>query len=161
SPSAAGRHAVTHVVPSWDRESYLSRFDCIKHHIADGDAYQVNCTFALEAQFEGDPRALFTALERSQRGRYAAWMRCGAVAICSPSRELFLSRRGSRLISRPMKGTAPRGRTTTEDHRAADALHHSRKERAENVMIVDMVRNDLGRIARTGTVAVSRLFETE
>ena len=147
--------------PTWDRASYVERFNRIKRHIADGDTYQVNCTFALEAPFHGEARALFGALVRSQRGRYSAWLRVGDIAICSASPELFLSRRGHRLVSRPMKGTARRGRTTAEDAAAVEALRRSRKERAENVMIVDMVRNDLGRIARVGSVDVQRLFEAE
>jgi len=147
--------------PTWDRAAYIERFERIKRHIADGDTYQVNCTFALEASFHGDARALFGALVRSQRGRHAAWLRFGDIAICSASPELFVSRRGHRLASRPMKGTARRGRTTAEDAAAVETLRRSRKERAENVMIVDMVRNDLGRIARVGSVEVLRLFEAE
>ena len=154
-------HAVGRALPTWDRATYLERFDRIKRHIADGDTYQVNCTFALEAPFRGEPHALFRALLRSQRGRYATWLRLGDLAICSASPELFFCRRGHRLLSRPMKGTARRGRTMAEDAAAVEALRRSRKERAENVMIVDMVRNDLGRIAQVGSVEVVRLFEAE
>ena len=160
-PARSESPAVGRPRPTWDRASYVERFDRIKRHIADGDTYQVNCTFALEAPFHGEARALFGALVRSQRGRYSAWLRVGDIAICSASPELFLSRRGHRLVSRPMKGTARRGRTTAEDAAAVEALRRSGKERAENVMIVDMVRNDLGRIARVGSVEVLRLFEAE
>jgi para-aminobenzoate synthetase/4-amino-4-deoxychorismate lyase len=161
SPASGTSPAVGHPRPTWDRASYVERFDRIKRHIAEGDTYQVNCTFALEAPFHGEPRELFGALVRSQRGRYAAWLRLGEIGICSASPELFVCRRGHRLVSRPMKGTARRGRTTAEDVAAVEALRRSRKERAENVMIVDMVRNDLGRIARIGSVEVVRLFEAE
>ena len=161
SPASSESPAVGRPRPTWDRASYVERFDRIKRHIADGDTYQVNCTFALEAAFHGEARNLFSALVRSQRGRYAAWLRLGDIAICSASPELFVCRRGHRLVSRPMKGTARRGRTTAEDAAAVETLRRSRKERAENVMIVDMVRNDLGRIARVGSVEVLRLFEAE
>ena len=84
-PARSESPAVGRPRPTWDRASYVERFDRIKRHIADGDTYQVNCTFALEAPFQGDARALFGALVRSQRGRYAAWLRFGDIAICSAS----------------------------------------------------------------------------
>ena len=154
-------YAVSAPAPSWEWPTYAAAFDRVKRHIADGDCYQANVTFELHADFSGDARGLFLELARSQRGRYAAYMRFGDHSICSASPELFFSRRATRLVTRPMKGTARRGRTPSEDRAAADRLRASAKERAENVMVVDMMRNDLGRIARTGTVDVPSLFSVE
>ena len=111
--------------------------------------------------FAGDPRALFGHMLHAQRCRYAAFVDTGRHVVCSASPELFWQLDGQRLSSRPMKGTAARGRTLVEDETQRDWLHNSAKNRAENVMIVDMVRNDMGRIARYGTVHVPALFEVE
>ncbi|NIS36028.1 MAG: aminodeoxychorismate synthase component 1, partial [Actinobacteria bacterium] len=93
--------------------------------------------------------------------RHGAYVDTGQHALCSLSPELFLELEGDRLLTRPMKGTAPRGRFTAEDDRLAAGLAASVKNRAENVMIVDMMRNDLGRIARPGSVDVSSLWAIE
>lgn len=160
--------------PSVDRESFAGAFQQIRRHIADGNTYQLNYTFRLQAAFCGDPRSLFADLVAAQGGRYNAFIRLEDHAICSASPELFFRRDAVRpkpdptttetpwtLTTRPMKGTARRGRTTAEDTAAAAQLHVSTKERAENVMIVDMMRNDLGRIADVGTVEVPDLFALE
>lgn len=133
----------------------------IKDAIARGDTYQVNLTFPLETSFERDPFALFATLIRAQRPPLGAWIDTGTIALCSASPELFFRRQGERLITRPMKGTARRGRFLAEDRAHLDRLRASTKERAENVMIVDMMRNDLGRIARPGSVTVPQLFTVE
>ncbi len=133
----------------------------IHRRIAIGDTYQVNYTFALETAFEGDAFALFAALAAAQGGRCSAYVDTGRFALCSSSPELFFTLDGDRLTSRPMKGTAPRGRYPQEDRRLAAELRASGKERAENVMIVDMMRNDLGKVARSGTVRVDELFRLE
>jgi para-aminobenzoate synthetase/4-amino-4-deoxychorismate lyase len=133
----------------------------IHEHIAAGDTYQVNYTYRLRAPWEGDPTAHFAALARAQRSRYAVFLDAGRFAVLSASPELCFRLEDDLLTCRPMKGTAPRGLTLVEDRLLAAGLRASEKERAENVMIVDMVRNDLGRIARVGTVRVPRLWETE
>ena len=162
APGADGTsYAIAPPEPSWEWPAYARAFETIREHIAAGDSYQVNCTFDLRGGFSGDARGLFADLARTQRGRYAAYLRAGHVSICSASPELFFSRRGRRILTRPMKGTARRGRTLAEDRAAAARLRASAKDRAENVMIVDMMRNDLGRIARTGTVHVPALFAIE
>jgi para-aminobenzoate synthetase/4-amino-4-deoxychorismate lyase len=130
-------------------------------YLAAGESYQVNLTFPLATPFRGDPFSLFARLARAQRADGAAYLDFGRFAICSASPELFLEREGSRVRMRPMKGTANRGRTLAEDRNRAAALRRSPKERAENLMIVDMVRNDLGRIGRAGSVAVPELFRVE
>jgi para-aminobenzoate synthetase/4-amino-4-deoxychorismate lyase len=115
----------------------------------------------LRAAFDHDPWNLFLHLVRAQPNSYAAFIDTGRYAICSASPELFLKRDGNQLTMKPMKGTAPRGRFLREDRERANWLHHSEKNRAESVMIVDMTRNDLGRIAEIGSIRVSRLWETE
>ena len=155
------RYTLGPLTPTVDRLHFERAFDRIKKHIADGDTYQVNYTFRLEGSFAGDPRGLFADLVASQEGRYAAFIRMGELVICSASPELFFRRAGRQLIARPMKGTVGRGRTLAEDRERSEALHASPKERAENVMIVDMMRNDLGRVAVVGTVTVPELLTLE
>jgi para-aminobenzoate synthetase/4-amino-4-deoxychorismate lyase len=147
--------------PTVTREAFEQAFNRIKERIAAGDTYQANYTFRLEGRLSGESRELFANLARSQRGRYSAFIRTGDLVICSASPELFFRREGRRLIARPMKGTAPRGRTLAEDRTLRDRLRASTKERAENVMIVDMMRNDVGRVASVGTVSVPELFTVE
>jgi len=133
----------------------------IQRWIALGDTYQVNYTHALEGSLEGDAWSLFLALQRGQRSAFGAWLDIGNHVVCSASPELFFELEGDRLVTRPMKGTAPRGRTTAEDRAQSEALAQSAKDRAENVMIVDMIRNDLGRVARPGSVRTTRLLDIE
>jgi para-aminobenzoate synthetase / 4-amino-4-deoxychorismate lyase len=133
----------------------------IKDYLVRGHTYQVNHTFPLRASFTGDPWAFFLDLAAAQQGQYAAFIDTGPLAICSASPELFFRLDGDRLTARPMKGTAPRGRTLAEDESRIAELRRSEKNRAENLMIVDMIRNDLGRVAEIGSVAVPRLFEVE
>jgi len=140
---------------------YAGAFAAVKRRIAAGETYQVNYTYRLRAPWRGDAAALFAALVREQGARYGILLDAGPFAVLSASPELFLRRRGDRVLCRPMKGTAPRGASPSADRHAARRLRSSEKERAENVMIVDMVRNDLGRVARTGTVRVPRLFTVE
>ena len=159
-----GESAGYHLSP-WEpevtREGYHRAIARIKEYIAAGDTYQVNYTLRLRAAFAGDPWALFLTLCRTQRTSYRAYVDTGDHAICSVSPELFFRLEGDRITCRPMKGTAPRGLTVSEDDERAAWLGRSAKDRAENVMIVDMIRNDLGRIAVPGTVRVPRLFEVE
>lgn len=147
--------------PGIGREAYDASVHAIKDAIASGDTYQVNFTFPLHARFDGDPQALFERMVRTQRCRYAAYIDTGQHVVCSASPELFWQLDGERLHSLPMKGTAARGRTLGEDETQREWLRTSLKNQAENVMIVDMVRNDMGRIARYGTVHVPALFEIE
>ncbi|RME98399.1 MAG: aminodeoxychorismate synthase, component I, partial [Chloroflexi bacterium] len=123
--------------------------------------YQVNYTLRLQTKFSGDARALFWRLARAQSSGYAALIDTGRHIICSASPELFFARNGLHIEMRPMKGTAPRGCTTAEDAANIRWLEASVKNRAENVMIVDMIRNDLSVTADPGTVCVPRLFTVE
>ena len=160
-PAASAPYDVGTLTPSVDRPGFDRAFAAIRHHIGSGDTYQVNYTFDLRGRFAGDPFSLFADLAGTQRGRYSAFIDTGSHAICSASPELFFTRANGEIETRPMKGTARRGRTLAEDEAAAAALRASAKERAENVMIVDMMRNDLGRIAATGTVEVRELLAAE
>jgi para-aminobenzoate synthetase / 4-amino-4-deoxychorismate lyase len=133
----------------------------LQEHIGQGDTYQVNLTFPLRTRLDADPWTCFSALFQTQRPEHAAYLDTGRFAICSVSPELFFAWDGDRIRTRPMKGTAARGRTAGEDDARALALARSEKDRAENLMIVDMLRNDLGRVAEPGSVKVSGLFSVE
>lgn len=144
-----------------DEERHAADVAAIREHIARGDTYQVNHTLRLSAPFAGDAAALYGRLARGQRGGYGAFLDAGRWAVASASPELFFSWSNGTLVMRPMKGTAPRGLDEASDAVARAALLASAKDRAENLMIVDMVRNDLGRIAIPGTVGVRDLFTAE
>jgi para-aminobenzoate synthetase/4-amino-4-deoxychorismate lyase len=160
-PAAEEACAVSTWQPAITRDAYRAAIARIKDYIAAGDTYQVNFTLRLHARLAGDPWALFLALTRAQRGAYGAWVHLGSHCLCSASPELFFHLDGDRLVSKPMKGTARRGLTWEDDLARARELGRSAKNRAENVMIVDMVRNDMGRVAETGSVAVEQLFAVE
>ncbi|MDJ1176395.1 aminodeoxychorismate synthase component I [Roseofilum capinflatum] len=133
----------------------------VQNYIRQGDTFQVNYSFRLRSAFTGNPRWALNFLRRSPPAPYSAYLDMGRYIIASASPELFFTLDGSTFTSKPMKGTAPRGKTLGEDRQLAQWLHHSAKNRAENVMIVDMVRNDIGRVATVGSVQVPRLFEVE
>lgn len=161
SPCADSPFSTGEWTASMHPEEYSSSITRIKGFLAGGETYQVNFTFQLNADFYGDPYGLFSRMTLAQQARYGAFIETDSFAICSASPELFLSRAGDILMSRPMKGTARRGMTTEEDRLIASDLHASQKNRAENVMIVDMVRNDMGRVAVPGSVVVRDLYEVE
>jgi para-aminobenzoate synthetase/4-amino-4-deoxychorismate lyase len=148
-------------VPSIDRGRYDRAIRRIREHIAAGDTYQVNHTLRLRSTVKGDERGLYRDLCYAQRGAHSAYLNAGRYRILSASPELFFRLDGDRLITRPMKGTAPRGRWLAEDEVIRERLTASVKDRAENAMIVDLLRNDLGRIAEPGTVRWSKVFEPE
>jgi para-aminobenzoate synthetase/4-amino-4-deoxychorismate lyase len=154
-------YALGEAVASAGEQEYNRAIRRIKEYIHAGDTYQVNYTLRLDIPFKGDPWHLFLALVRAQSPGYAAWLNAGRYAVCSASPELFFRLAGNQLICKPMKGTVKRGRTLKEDTLLAEWLQNSEKNRAENLMIVDMIRNDIGRVAATGSVHVPRLFEVE
>lgn len=154
-------HSPTGWEPSETRDAYERSVREIRETIARGDTYQVNYTFRLRARFGGDAFAFYERLRAAQPTRFGAYLDTCRFKILSASPELFFRRRGSRVLTRPMKGTAARGRWTEEDEANACALAASEKNRAENVMIVDLLRNDLGRVAETGTVRAASLFKVE
>ena len=143
------------------REEYDRAIHKIRDAIGAGSTYQVNYTLRMSAPFQGDARALYRRLRAAQGPAYAAYLDLGRFQILSASPELFFQRHGNQVTCRPMKGTARRGRWVDEDVAARDELLASEKERAENAMIVDLIRNDLGRISEYGTVRASKVFEVE
>jgi para-aminobenzoate synthetase/4-amino-4-deoxychorismate lyase len=147
--------------PSVDRAAYDRAIARILEHIAAGETYQVNHTLRLRSQVTGDERGLYRDLCYAQRGGYAAYLNAGRYRILSASPELFFQLQDGRLTTKPMKGTAPRGRWPAEDDAVAAALRGSVKDRAENAMIVDLLRNDLGRVAEPGSVTWGDVFDLE
>jgi para-aminobenzoate synthetase/4-amino-4-deoxychorismate lyase len=158
-PEVAG--AAADWQPELTRADYLDRVRRIRAWIARGDTYQTNLTYRLRCLLEGDPWTLFTGLCTTQPVDYACYLETDSWAVCSASPELFFELEERKISCRPMKGTRPRGRTVAEDAEARRALESSPKDRAENLMIVDMVRNDLGRICDPASVAVRGLFGIE
>ena len=148
-------------VPTTSRDDHEVGIRRIRELIAAGETYQVNHTLRLRSQVEGDPRGLYRDLCYAQRGAYAAYIDLGRYRIVSASPELFFELEGARIVTRPMKGTAPRGRWPAEDRLVSEQLLASAKDRAENAMIVDLLRSDLGRIARPGSVSWADAFDVE
>lgn len=147
--------------PGLDRAAFDAAIARIHAAIAAGDCYQVNYTAQLTGRLLGGAEALFAALRRAQPGGYVACIDGGDEQVLSVSPELFFDWDGERILTRPMKGTAPRGTSPAQDAALAEAMRASPKERAENVMIVDLLRNDLSRIAQAHSVRVPRLFQAE
>jgi len=144
---------------SLGREAYLRAVSRVKEHIARGDVYQANLTQRFDAPFDADPWALYRAIAKASPAPRSAYVEVPGLALASVSPEIFVDvDRDGRVETRPIKGTRPRGATPVADARAAAELLTSAKDRAELVMIVDVLRNDLGRIARTGSVAVPELL---
>jgi para-aminobenzoate synthetase/4-amino-4-deoxychorismate lyase len=147
--------------PTIDRAAYGARLARALELIAAGDIYQANLTFAAEVRFAGDPLALYARLRREARASYGAVIAAGAETILSLSPELFFRLDGDRLLARPMKGTATRRDSADADRAAIAALAGDAKQRAENLMIVDLIRNDLSRVAAAGSVETPALFRVE
>lgn len=159
---AGGRAYAGPLEPEWDEAAYTARFAEVQRLIAAGDIYQANLTFRAGFAFAGDPLGLYAGLRQASGARYAAYLDDGNRHILSLSPELFfrIAPDGT-ITAKPMKGTAARGLDAAADAAAKAALAASAKDRAENLMIVDLLRNDLGRIAALGSVAVPELFAIE
>lgn len=156
--------ALTGFKPRPNLATYRQAFERLHRRIGAGDLYQANLTFPIDAVLQGDPADVYHALRASHPVRYPALIRQGPAlpAIASLSPELFFQTDAAgRIETRPMKGTAPRGRTPQEDQTHRDWLYHDEKNRAENIMIVDLLRNDISRISRPGSVWVPALFQIE
>ncbi|RQU90781.1 chorismate-binding protein [Burkholderia cenocepacia] len=159
TPSIAG---VAHVAKSVSRDAFDAAIGAVHDALRAGDSYQVNYTYRLNFDVFGTPLALYRRLRARQPVRYGALIALpGGAWVVSCSPELFVEKQGDVLRARPMKGTAPRSADPGEDAAAAAFLASDPKNRAENVMIVDLLRNDVSRIARTGTVKVPALFSVE
>ena len=147
--------------PQIDRREYRQAILSIRDFIERGDTYQINFTFPLRGYVGGNSFSCFRAIAESQGAAYSAYLDIGSHRILSFSPELFVERRGNDLMTRPMKGTLARGRWLEEDCERVEQLRGSPKDRAENVMIVDLLRSDLGKVAETGSVKVTELFAVE
>lgn len=143
------------------RAEYGAAFRRAQDYVAAGDAYQVNLTMRARFDLTGDSVALYRDLCRNQPVAHGALIATDDHTVLSFSPELFIESRAGRIVTRPMKGTSGRGRTPEEDAARAAALGTCPKSRAENLMIVDLLRNDLARIADVGSVTVPRLFDVE
>jgi para-aminobenzoate synthetase/4-amino-4-deoxychorismate lyase len=160
-PPAVSRYRIQHWRPSIGFAGYKRNIEDIKECIARGETYQVNYTLRFSSSFSGNAWDFFRDLNASQQADYSAFVDIGRYAICSASPELFFSLNKNRLVSRPMKGTAARGLSLEKDNEQLRWLASSKKNRAENIMIVDMVRNDMGRVAKHESVTVPLLCECE
>lgn len=141
--------------------AYRRAFDRIQDYLHAGDCYQVNLAQRFAAAARGDPWQAYQALRVANPAPFGAYLSTPDCAVLCSSPERFLQVRGDRVETRPIKGTRPRGETAAQDRRLADALRHSAKDRAENLMIVDLLRNDLGKVCALGSVHVPTLFEVE
>ena len=147
--------------PAVARGDYDAQLAAVLALIDAGDLYQANLTYQARLAFQGDPLALYARLRAQAGAGYGAYIDSGDHHILSLSPELFFAAEGGQLRARPMKGTAPRGDTPEADRAAAAALAADPKQRAENLMIVDLMRNDLARVAQPGSVEVPALFTVE
>jgi len=146
---------------SMSRGGYGGAFKRVMDYIFAGDVYQINLTLHANFKLDGDPTGLYRDLCRSQPVAHGAFIATGEQHVLSLSPELFIENRAGRIVTRPMKGTAPRGLTSADDEAIKRALLADEKSRAENLMIVDLLRNDVGRIAKIGSVKVEKLFSIE
>lgn len=144
-----------------DEAGHAAAVQRVLDYLHAGDAYQVNLTFPIRFRYRGDPLALYGALRASQPVAHGGMVATGEASILSISPELFIETAGGRAVTRPMKGTAARGVDAQADEAAKVALRADPKQRAENLMIVDLLRNDLSRISEQGSVKVPALFSVE
>lgn len=147
--------------PSWTEAEYLSRFHHVQDYLRSGDCYQVNLTFPMFAEGNASASQIYAAFRRRQPGRYGAIVSLGETEIVSFSPELFFERKGQNMRMRPMKGTRPRSSDPIADAALLAEMQAEPKSRAENLMIVDLLRNDLSRLCTPGSVEVPELFALE
>lgn len=158
-----GNGALSHVQPRWNAQTYGAAFEKVHNFIEAGDIYQANLTFPIDGRLDGDVEGLYAALSELQLVQYGVHIeQDGLPSILSRSPELFFRTSAKGLIqTRPMKGTQPRSAVPQEDARRKAFLASDEKNRAENLMIVDLMRNDLSRICEIGSVVVPELFHVE
>ncbi len=157
----SGTYHFTDVTLAWDDAFYQERFAQVQEKIRAGDIYQLNLTFKARFRLSGSPLTFFLDLRQKQRVAYGGIVDTGKVTVLSASPELFIEQEGRKIATRPMKGTAPRAGTLEFDALARRQLAEDVKQRAENLMIVDLMRNDIGRISEIGSVHVTDLFTVE
>lgn len=149
------------VTSNLDQAGYAKAFDRIKHYINEGDCYQVNLTQRFSADVKGDAWDAYCRLRKQNPAPFAGFMKVGESAILSSSPERFLEIRQGQVETKPIKGTRPRDDDPQKDQALAEELRESSKDQAENVMIVDLLRNDIGKNCAIGSVSVPKLFAIE
>ena len=148
--------------PHWSKAEYTKRFNRVMDYIKAGDVYQINLTFPMTGNYDGSAESLYAAFRHRQKGRYGGIVSLGSgPQIISLSPELFFRKEDRKMSMRPMKGTRPRAETIEEDNNLRDDMRDEAKSQAENLMIVDLLRNDLSRVSETGSVQVPELFALE
>lgn len=152
---------IKHWTPTETEADYLTKLNRIRQYIEQGDVYQVNHTFRANFELEGTVNGLYQALRKVQPVAFSALLHLPHSTILSLSPELFIKKRGTTLSTKPMKGTAARGNNESEDQQIIAAMKTDKKMRSENLMIVDLMRNDIGRLAKPGSVKVNNLFEIQ
>ncbi len=161
SHAKSGSYQFSNVTRAWTRDEYVSRFEKVQEKIRAGDIYQLNLTFKARFRLSGSPLTFYRDLRQRQRVAYGGIVDTGEVTVLTASPELFVEMKGRTIETRPMKGTSPRGGTPEADAEARHVLATDVKQRAENLMIVDLMRNDIGRISEIGSVHVTDLFTVE
>lgn len=159
--SAAGFRLTAPLTSNLSREQYIAMVQRAQEYIAAGDIYQVNLSQRFAAPWQGSPWTLYERLQRESPVPFGAFLDMGDSWVVSASPERFLHVRNGAVETRPIKGTRPRGRTRDEDAALAEELRTSEKDRAENLMIVDLLRNDLGKVCRLGSICVPELWQVE
>ncbi|WEM43318.1 aminodeoxychorismate synthase component I [Photobacterium sp. DA100] len=144
-----------------DKDEYRSKFDRIQQYLLSGDCYQINLTQRFSASYQGDEWQAYRLLEERNGAPFSAFLRTSDSAILSVSPERFLQHRHGQIETKPIKGTRPRDADPARDAALAEELRTTEKDRSENLMIVDLLRNDIGRVAKPGTVKVPKLFDIE
>lgn len=143
------------------QQEYEQKFNCVQSYLHSGDCYQINLTQRFTAHYQGDEYQAYCTLRDSNSAPFSAFIRLPEQALLSISPERFIQLRDNHIQTKPIKGTMPRYADPIKDASSADRLRHSSKDRAENVMIVDLLRNDLGKVAKAGSVKVPTLFDIE
>ena len=160
---ANSTYSISPFVPEWDETKYKEAFDKVLAYIEAGDIYQANLTFSLFADFKGDPWTFYKDLQKTQKVKHGAFVELDTeTSILSRSPELFFKTDTQmNIATRPMKGTQPRDQDFEKDKQNLKFLKNDTKNRAENLMIVDLLRNDISRISKVGTVKVPELYKVE
>lgn len=159
SQKALSQYQVEAFTPTITKERYIAQIKEVQRRIKEGEFYELNLSHQMKGRFHGDTLALYKAMKAVGPVPFGAYLQINDLSICCQSPERFLRKSGQKIVSQPIKGTARRGLNAKEDRQLKEQLRTSSKERAENLMIVDLVRNDLNRIARSGSVSVPGLFD--
>jgi para-aminobenzoate synthetase component 1 len=144
-----------------DKANYIEKFKQVQQFLSSGDCYQINLAQRFSADYQGDELQAYIALRRENKAPFSAFIRLENTAILSVSPERFLQLSQGKVQSKPIKGTMPRSENKQQDEKNAQLLAHSIKDRAENVMIVDLLRNDISKVCKANSVVVPKLFDIE